>query len=48
MEHMVDVKLIHVLAANHIYFGIPVLIDFLHLLELLELFGGKIWKVGSN
>ena len=45
---MVDVKLVHILAANHIDFGIPVLIDCLQLLKLLELLGGKIREVGGN
>ena len=45
---MVDVKLIHILAADHVYFGIPILINRLQLLQLLELLGGKAWKVGGN
>jgi hypothetical protein len=48
MEYMVHVKLIHVLAANHIDFGIPVLIDGFQLLKLLYLLGGKVRKVGGN
>jgi hypothetical protein len=48
MEHMVHVKMIHVLSADYIDFAVPLFVQGLQLLQLLQLPFGEFRKVGGK